>query len=121
MELIARIRAVLRRSDKGVTVKEYRVGPLYLCPERHEIRVGGEPVELTYKEYSLLCLFCENRGMVLTRAQLMDRVWGMETEYENRTLDVHIRTLRLKLGEAGSYIETVRGIGYRMAGEEYDR
>ncbi|MBR6410750.1 MAG: response regulator transcription factor [Clostridia bacterium] len=121
MELIARIRAVLRRSDKGVTVKEYRVGPLYLCPERHEIRVGGEPVELTYKEYSLLCLFCENRGMVLTRAQLMDRVWGMETEYENRTLDVHIRTLRLKLGEAGAYIETVRGIGYRMAGEEYDR
>lgn len=117
MELIARIRAVLRRFEKAEEMREYRVGSLYLCPDRHEIRVGGEPVELTFKEYSLLCLFCENRGIVLTRAQLMDRVWGMETEYENRTLDVHIRTLRQKLGEAGAYIETVRGIGYRMIGD----
>ncbi|MBQ7624743.1 MAG: winged helix-turn-helix domain-containing protein, partial [Clostridia bacterium] len=77
--------------------------------------------ELTYKEFSLLCLFCENRGIVLTRSQLMDKVWGLEAEYENRTLDVHIRTLRAKLGRAGEYIETVRGIGYRMTGETNDR
>ena len=121
MELIARIRAVLRRLEKTEGIKEYRVGSLYLCPDRHEIRVGDRQIDLTYKEFSLLCLFCENRGIVLTRSQLMDKVWGLEAEYENRTLDVHIRTLRSKLGEAGSYIETVRGIGYRMIGEENDR
>ena len=120
MELIARIRAVMRRFEKPGETKEYRVGSLYLCPDRHEIKVGGKQVDLTYKEYSLLCLFCENRGMVLTRSMLMDRVWGLEAEFENRTLDVHIRTLRSKLGEAGAYIETVRGIGYRMTGEEND-
>ena len=121
MELIARIRAVLRRLEKKDGIREYRVGALYLCPDRHEIRVGDRQIDLTYKEFSLLCLFCENRGIVLTRSQLMDKVWGLEAEYENRTLDVHIRTLRSKLGEAGSYIETVRGIGYRMIGEENDR
>ena len=120
MELIARIRAVLRRFEKTDEIGEYRVGSLYLCPERHEIKVGGEQIDLTYKEFSLLCLFCENRGIVLTRSQLMDKVWGLEAEYENRTLDVHIRTLRSKLGEAGSYIETVRGIGYRMIGAKND-
>ena len=70
---------------------------------------------------SLVCLFCENRGIVLTRSQLMDRVWGLEAEHENRTLDVHIRTLRSKLKDAGAYIETVRGIGYRMIGDKNDR
>ena len=120
MELIARIRAVLRRFEKAGETKEYRIGPLYLCPDRHEISVGGVQIDLTYKEFSLLCLFCENRGIVLTRAQLMDKVWGLEAEYENRTLDVHIRTLRSKLGDAGTYIETVRGIGYRMIGEKND-
>ncbi|MBR6921403.1 MAG: response regulator transcription factor [Clostridia bacterium] len=121
MELIARVRAVLRRYDKNVGIKEYKIGALYLCPDRHEIKINGEQIDLTYKEFSLLCLFCENRGIVLTRTQLMDRVWGLDAEFENRTLDVHIRTLRSKLGEAGDYIETVRGIGYRMAGDGYDR
>ena len=121
MELIARIRAVLRRFEKAEGVKEHRIGSLYLCPDRHEILVNGSQIDLTYKEFSLLCLFCENRGIVLTRSQLMNRVWGLEAEYENRTLDVHIRTLRAKLGEAGTYIETVRGIGYRMIGETNDR
>ena len=121
MELIARIRAVLRRFEKPDVIKEYRVGSLYLCPDRHEIKVDGEQIDLTYKEFSLLCLFCENRGIVLTRSQLMDKVWGLEAEFENRTLDVHIRTLRSKLGAAGAYIETVRGIGYRMIGEPNDR
>lgn len=117
MELIARIRAVLRRYEKSEGVKEYRTGVLYLCPDRHEIKVNGRQIDLTYKEFSLLCLFCENKGIVLTRPQIMDKVWGFEAEYESRTLDVHIRMLRAKLGEAGEYIETVRGIGYRMTGE----
>ena len=118
MELAARIRALLRRTENAPGAKEYRAGPLTLCPERHEIRVNGEDVSLTYKEFMLLCLLIEKRGSVLTRSVLMDRVWGLEAERENRTLDVHIRTLRQKLGEAGSLIETVRGIGYRMGGEE---
>ena len=120
MELTARIRAVLRRYEKMEAVKEYRIGVLYLCPDRHEIKVAGRQIDLTYKEFSLLCLFCENRGIVITRAQLMDRVWGFEAEYESRTLDVHIRMLRAKLGEAGEYIETVRGIGYRMKADKND-
>ncbi|MBQ3870835.1 MAG: response regulator transcription factor [Clostridia bacterium] len=115
MELIARVRAVLRRSDRSATPKEYRAGSLYLCPDRHEIKVNGEDVSLTFKEYSLLRLLAENQGKVLTRSVLMDKVWGLEAEHENRTLDVHIRTLRAKLKEAGVCIETVRGIGYRMA------
>ena len=94
LELIARIRA-----------------------DRHEVKVGGKDVTLTNKEFELLCLLLRNKGIVLTRATLMDRVWGFESERENRTLDVHIRTLRVKLGEAGSYIETVRGIGYKIGGE----
>ena len=118
MELAARIRALLRRTDSTPAASEYQIGALYVCPDRHEIRVNGEPVALTYKEFTLLCLFCENRGMVLTRSVIMDRIWGLEAERENRTLDVHIRTLRAKLGEAGSTIETVRGIGYRMKGED---
>ena len=73
---------------------------------------------LTYKEFTLLCLLCENRGRVLTRGMLMDRVWGLYAEPENRTLDVHIRTLRAKLGEAAPLIETVRGVGYRMRGDD---
>ena len=117
MELAARVRAVLRRADSRDASREYRIGPLTLCPDRHEIRVNGEEVALTFKEFTLLCLLCENRGRVLTRTVLMDRVWGLESEPENRTLDVHIRTLRSKLGEAGSLIETVRGVGYRMKGD----
>ena len=118
MELAARIRALLRRTDNTPAAAEYRIGALYVCPDRHEILVNGEAVSLTYKEFALLCLFCEHRGMVLTRSVIMDRIWGLEAERENRTLDVHIRTLRSKLGEAGTYIETVRGIGYRMKGED---
>lgn len=114
MELIARVRAVLRRSEPTETVREYRVGSLYLCPQRHQVQVCGKDVILTYKEFSMLVLLAEHRGTVLTRDVLMDRIWGMETDRENRTLDVHIRTLRAKLGEAGGCIETVRGIGYKM-------
>ena len=114
MELVARIRAVLRRTEQKGTEREYRSGPLYICPEKHEVQVDGNPVALTYKEFMLLQLLIENRGLVLTREILLERVWGLGAERENRTLDVHIRTLRAKLGDAGSLIQTVRGVGYRF-------
>ncbi len=115
MELVARVRAVLRRSSREPAACQ--IGVLTLFPEGHEVTVSGEPVALTYKEFALLRLLTENRGRVLDRSLLMDRIWGLGNEPENRTLDVHIRTLRAKLGEAGEYIETVRGVGYRLRGE----
>lgn len=117
LELIARIRAVLRRAEPAQASGDFSLGLLFVSPDRHEVKVGGKDVTLTNKEFELLCLLLRNKGIVLTRATLMDRVWGFESERENRTLDVHIRTLRVKLGEAGSYIETVRGIGYKIGGE----
>lgn len=114
MELVARVRAVLRRTEPSTASTEYQIGPLYVSPERHIVRVNGKDVTLTYKEFEILCLMLENEGVVLTRSVLMDRIWGCEFERENRTLDVHIRTLRAKLGEAGGYIETVRGVGYKF-------
>lgn len=116
MELVARVRALLRRVQTGNGRREYRVGELYVCPEKHVVRVGGSDVVLTHKEFELLCLLLENRGAVLSRDTLMDRVWGSGMGRENRTLDVHIRTLRAKLGESGSCIETVRGVGYKIGG-----
>ena len=118
LELIARIRAVLRRAEPAQTSGDYTLGILSVSPDRHEVKVAGKDVTLTNKEFELLFLLLRNKGIVLTRATLMDRVWGFESERENRTLDVHIRTLRVKLGEAGSYIETVRGIGYKIGGED---
>ena len=118
LELIARIRAVLRRAEPAQTSGDFSLGLLFVSPDRHEVKVGGKDVTLTNKEFELLCLLLRNKGIVLTRATLMDRGWGFESERENRTLDVHIRTLRVKLGEAGSYIETVRGIGYKIGGED---
>lgn len=117
MELAARVRAVLRRHAKGQSLSEYKIGELYICPERHETSVNGEEVALTYKEFMLLCLLAENLGIVMSREILLDRVWGLGAERENRTLDVHIRTLRSKLGSAGRLIQTVRGIGYRLVEE----
>ena len=117
MELVARVRAVLRRTGSGESLTVLTAGELSLFPERHEVQVGGSRVALTYKEYRLLSLLLENRGNVMTREILMEKVWGLEAERENRTLDVHIRTLRAKLGPAGKYIETIRGVGYRVRGE----
>ena len=117
LELIARIRAVLRRAEPAQASGDFSLGLLFVSPDRHEVKVGGKDVTLTNKEFELLCLLLRNKGIVLTRATLMDRGWGFESERENRTRDVHIRTLRVKLGEAGSYIETVRGIGYKIGGE----
>ena len=114
MELLARIRAVLRRTEPEKQVPEYHIGSLSVCPQRHLVQVAGQDVLLTHKEFALLQCLLEQQGRVLTRDQLMDRVWGIEADRENRTLDVHIRTLRMKLGEAGHLIETVRGVGYKM-------
>ncbi len=114
MELVARIKAVLRRSTPESGGSELSYGCLSISPDKHSVRVNGENVELTYKEFEMLCVLMEHEGIVLSRDALMDRVWGCEFDGENRTVDVHIRTLRSKLGEAGAYIRTVRGIGYKI-------
>ena len=116
MELLARVRAVLRRAEPSGDAGGVQIGVLYICPPQYIVRVNGKNVQLTNKEFEILCLLVENRGIVLTRGTLMDKVWGFDCDRENRTLDVHIRTLRVKLGEAGSCIETVRGVGYKIGG-----
>lgn len=116
MELLSRVRALLRRTRETDSVQEYRIGELYVCPQKHQITVSGQPVVLTLKEFELLCLLLEHEGMVFTRAQLLDQIWGYAFDGESRTVDVHIRTLRQKLGKSGALIETVRGIGYKIGG-----
>lgn len=118
MELVSRIKALLRRTSKKSSQTEYRKGLLYLCPSKHIIKVDGRDVVLTLKEFELLCLLFENEGIVLTRDEILSKVWGYEFDGESRTVDVHIRTLRSKLGEAGKYIETVRGLGYKIGGND---
>ncbi|MBE6017924.1 MAG: response regulator transcription factor [Lachnospiraceae bacterium] len=120
MELTARIRAVLRRSEHRPDVSGYDFGVLKISPDRHEVIVNGNEVRLTYKEFQLLNLLAENHGHVLPREMLLEKVWGLGTERENRTLDVHIRTLRSKLGDAGELIETIRSVGYRLTGKADD-
>ena len=115
MELVARIKARLRSTGKSSTLSEYKLGSLYVCPEKHIVRVSGRDVTLTFKEFELLCLMIQNRGTVFTRDKILQKIWGFEFDGENRTVDVHIRTLRTKLGVAGEYIETVRGIGYKVS------
>ena len=117
MELVARVRAVLRRTEQKQETEDYRVGDLFVSPQRHVVRVAGEEVALTNKEFELLCLLLEHQGIAMTRDAIMDGVWGQEFSRENRTLDVHVRTLRTKLGPAGHYIETVRGVGYKIGGQ----
>lgn len=128
-ELMARIKAVLRRYDtspdqeasengSGIAAGTgITIGELSINTERHEVKVAGKPLELTLKEFDLLRVLAENRGRVMTRDQLLDKVWGFEYIGETRTVDVHIRYLRKKLGDEdneGKYIQTVRGIGYKM-------
>lgn len=115
MELVARVRAVLRRiAPAEESAADFTIGALYVCPEKHIVKVSGEDISLTHKEFELLCLLLDNRGRVLTRDVIMDRIWDSDFDRENRTVDVHVRTLRAKLGEAGAYIETVRGLGYKI-------
>lgn len=116
MELMARIKALLRRSGSTPEEgnKDYNVGKLYVSPSRHQVKVDGNEVSLTLKEFELLCFLLENDGMVLTRDKILARIWGYDFDGETRTVDVHVRTLRQKLGECGSLIETVRGVGYKI-------
>ena len=116
MELLARVKALLRRVEKDED-NGMVVGDLSVNKTRHEVLVKGLPVTLTLKEFELLCLLMENKGKVLTRDQLLNSIWGYEFDGENRTVDVHIRTLRQKLGRCGEYIETVRGVGYKVGGK----
>lgn len=119
MELVARIKARLRgRSNTQKEQPEYRVGCLYVCPDKHIVRVGDRNVALTLKEFEMLCMLLKNRNVVLTRDQILNKIWGYSFDGESRTVDVHVRTLRQKLGEAGDLIETVRGIGYKISGDE---
>ncbi len=121
MELVARIKALLRRSKPGTKdnkkCTKISVGNLSLYPDKHVVKVDGQQIALTLKEYELLYMLMSNEGMVLNRDQLLNNIWGYEFDGESRTVDVHIRTLRTKLKGAGNLIETVRGVGYKI-GEE---
>lgn len=115
MELVSRIKAVLRRTKKE-TAEGYAFGELELNLKKHEVKVSGKEIVLTYKEFELLSKLVQNPNIVLTRDRLLEEIWGYEYEVETRTVDVHVRTLRQKLGTAGEMIQTVRGVGYRFGG-----
>ncbi len=116
MELIARVKALLRRTEEERRIagkeKYIRLGDIFIDDFRRVVFVADEKCELTYKEYELLKLLVLNEGIVLTRDIIMEKVWGVEFESESRTVDMHIKTLRQKLGEAGNIIKTVRNVGY---------
>lgn len=114
MELISRVKALLRRSMGEVQEKLLKIDEIILDDERHQVYVAEQPCELTYKEYELLRLFMQNRGIVLSRDLIMDRIWDVNCDVESRTLDVHLKTLRSKLGESAHHIKTIRNVGYRM-------
>ena len=115
MELLSRIRALLRRTERNDAL--YRCGQLTVDPGSHTVLVGDREVALTQKEFEVLCLLLKNKGQVLSRERLIEDVWGYAFTGESRTVDVHVRTLRQKLGEAGACIETVRGYGYKIGRE----
>ena len=117
MEMVSRVKAVLRRSLPRNQAPLLRCGEIAVDKARHLVTVQGAAVSLTLKEFDLLCLFMENPGLVFTRDQLLRSVWGAEFVGESRTVDVHIGTLRTKLGQAGRAIGTVRGVGYKMERE----
>lgn len=114
MELVSRIKAVLRRCQGAKNQKLLRLDGLTLNLEEHTVMIDNQRVQLTFKEYELLHLFLSHPGMAFTREQLFAQVWGENYAGETRTLDMHIRTLRQKIGRYGKYIETVRNVGYRM-------
>ncbi len=114
MELVSRVKAVLRRTEPEQKASLYQVGPIRVDVGKHAVTVDGNLVVLTFKEFELLCYLMENEGIVLTRDQLLSKIWGYDFDGETRTVDVHIRTLRQKLGLGGNYIETIRGVGYKM-------
>lgn len=118
MEMISRVKAVLRRTKPKESPQILKAGKLVLNTVEHTVLSEGERVQLTLKEYELLKKFMENQGKVFSRDQLLQSIWGTDFIGETRTVDVHIGTLRTKLGLCGDYIETVRGVGYRMEVKE---
>ena len=117
MELVSRIKAVLRRTIRKKEEMKYQIGNLLIDVEKHLVKVDGKTVTLTLKEFELLEKLMKNRYIVLTRDRLLEEIWGYDFTGETRTVDVHVRTLRQKLGNAGELIETVRGVGYRIGGD----
>lgn len=113
MELISRIKALLRRTK--TEDKVYTAGDIILNPKSHTVTARGEAVALTLKEFEMLRLMLKNRGTVFSRDRLLEEIWGYDYDGENRTVDVHIKTLRTKLGDSGAVIETVRGVGYKIS------
>ena len=114
MELISRVKALLRRSMAEEHEKMLKVDEIFMDDERHLVFVGEKQCDLTFKEYELLRFFMQNRGIVLSRNVIMDRIWDMNCDVESRTLDVHLKTLRSKLGDSAHHIKTIRNVGYRM-------
>lgn len=118
MELVSRIKAVLRRTKKKEEIEVLKAGAITLNEKKHEVLVAGEHINLTLKEYEMLKRLMHNKGIVLTRDRLLEEIWGYDFDGETRTVDVHIRTLRQKLGSAGEVVETVRGVGYRITEDQ---
>lgn len=114
MELISRVKALLRRVEPEQKSSVLQVGTIVVDLNKHTVKADGNTVTLTFKEFELLCCLMENQGIVLNRDQLLSKIWGYDFDGETRTVDVHIRTLRQKLGEASNCIETIRGVGYKM-------
>lgn len=121
MELIARVKALLRRAEVVDSDRDYTIGKLFVSPSKHLVKADGEDVTLTLKEFEMLTLLIENQGIVFTRDQLLTKIWGYAFDGESRTVDVHIRSLRQKLGTCGRLIETVRGIGYKIGEDRYEK
>jgi len=116
MEFIARVRAVLRRASQSpVNKDDLTFGELCLCRKAHQVMLSGRPIDLTLKEFDLLYCLLLNQGVVMSRPQLLNQVWGYDFDGMTRTVDVHIRTLRHKLGAFGHHIMTIRGVGYKLA------
>ena len=116
MELVSRIKAVMRRAGKVEDRMDMDISGVHVNVKKHEVTVEGKEVSLTLKEFELLEKLMRNQGIVLTRDQLLTEIWGYDFDGETRTVDVHIRTLRQKLGDHGDLIQTVRGVGYRVGG-----
>lgn len=117
MEMVARVKAVLRRTAKEESAGDITVGNITLKKTEHKVIANGERVELTHKEFEMLKLFMHNPNMVFSRDKLMSEIWGVDYIGETRTIDMHIKTLRQKLGDCGAQIKTVIGVGYKMEGE----
>ena len=114
MELISRVKAVLRRAGLDDAAMNLEFEGIVLDDAKHQVTIDGNPCELTFKEYELLKMLMQNSGIVLQRGQILDRVWGIDYEGESRTLDMHIKTLRKKMGDKGALVQTVRNVGYTL-------